>query len=61
MFLKTYTLKFSCVFILGIDSLLRDSNVRNNARYKATALEMKSDPTLFLKTVSKGRLEGLHY
>lgn len=47
MFLKTYILKFSCVFMLGVESLLRDSNVRNNARYKATALEMKSDPTLF--------------
>ena len=35
--------------MLGIKDSFRGSRFKKNARYKATLLEMKSDPTLFQK------------
>ena len=60
MFLKAHTIIFLISYILYIGGPFRDSNFRQNTIYKATALEMKSDPTSFSKIVSKGSLNSLY-
>ena len=60
MFLKDHTMKVSILYILRIGGPVRDSNFRQNLKHIATVLEMKSDPTSFSKTVSKGSLNSLN-
>ena len=49
MFMKVHTIFFSILYMYIEWGPFRDSHFRHNARYKAFALEMKSDPTLFQK------------
>ena len=49
MFSKDHALNLLFRHMLDIEGSLRDSIFRKNARFKAMALEIKSDPALFQK------------